>query len=544
MTDQNRIRRGKAIRIALLPLLFAALCTGSPLAAQFSLPTAPGVLARQSEKPVKLEDLPAPRRFVTEHKGVAGGKRITWRATAGETYVSNVYGEPVARIFSFDYVRTGPRDPSRPVLFVFNGGPGSASLWLHMGVLGPRRAVLNPEVNPRSTPPFGPVDNPDTLLDVADLVFIDPVGTGFSHAVGNATDLDFANVDVDADTTARFIELWLSRNGRWNSPKFLVGESYGTVRAAVLTRALMGGPLYSGVMRGITLDGVVLVGPALNIGSPPNAENGRPDPSVGRAIPGMAATAWYHGKIDRAGRTAEQVYEEARQFGEGDYASALWKQKIGTIDDAERRAVADRLAALTGLPATTWIKAGLTMSIQAYLKQVLVTEGLEAGAYDSRYTLPLAPSGGDPVADDPAMGRYVSGFVAAFHTMLHDDLKVDMPIPYTAIAWGDLNGKWSYKRTGVPDGAPFTYDLAIALRRNPNLKVMFATGLYDMVTTPAGARAQASQINAPEGRVELRQYQSGHMLYLGGTAKQFANDLRAFVKPEAAPQRTVVPVRP
>lgn len=531
MTSDKRILPGMRVRPGLvLAAVLAVSAAIAPAFAQNGLPTAPGVLSRKSDKPVDFADLPAPRRFVTEHKGIAGGKRITWRATAGETYVSNIHGEPVARIFSFDYVRTGPQDPSRPVLFVFNGGPGSASLWLHMGVVGPRRAVLSPEVNPRSTPPFGPVDNPDTLLDVADLVFIDPVGTGFSHAVGNASDLDFASVDVDADTAARFIELWLTRNGRWNSPKYLVGESYGTVRAAVLTRTLMGGPLYSGVMRGITLDGVVLVGSALNIGSVVAAPQDRPDPATGRAIPGMAVTAWYHGKIDRAGRTAAQVYEEARQFGEGDYAAALWKQKNGKLEDTERNAVADRLAALTGLSADTWIKAGLAMPVQAYLKQVLAADDLEAGAYDSRYTLPLAQSGGDPVADDPAMGRYVPGFVAAFHTMLHDDLKVDMPIPYTAIAWGDLNGKWSYKRAGVPEGSPFTTDLAIALRRNPSLRVMFATGLYDMVTNPASAAAQARQIGAPDGRVEVRQYESGHMLYLGGTARQFSDDLRAFVQ--------------
>jgi hypothetical protein len=170
------------------------------------------------------------------------------------------------------------------------------------------------------------------------------------------------------------------------------------------------------------------------------------------------------------------------------------------------------------------------MPIQEYLKRVLAGGGEEAGVYDSRYTLPLANSGGDPVSDDPAMGRYVPGFVAAFHMMLHDDLKVDMPVPYTAIGWGALNNSWNYKRTGIGEDKGFATDLAIAMRRNPALRVMFATGYYDMLATPASAEAQAREAGLPTDRVLIRNYESGHMLYLGGTAQQFANDVRAFVR--------------
>lgn len=515
---------------------FAALCCAAAMlmsataVAQDGLPPAPGIIGRPSAHPLTLADMPPARSFVTHHKITVGGHVVPYRATAGETYVTNIAGEPIARFFSFDYVKEVPGDPMRPVIFIFNGGPGSASLWLQMGILGPRRVVLSPDVNPANTPPFGLIDNPDSLLDVADLVFIDPVGTGFSHAVGNATDLDFASVDVDADSVARFIELWLSKNGRWNAPKYLVGESYGTIRAAVLTRALMGGALYTSVMRGITVNGVILVGSSLDIGRAAAPAQTGPDPAQGRALASMAVTAWYHHRIDRAGRTAAQVYAEAKAFGEGEYAAALWQQKQGTLDARARQQIAARLAALTGLTADSWIAAGLTMPIQAYLKRVLAGTGEEAGVYDSRYTLPLADSGGDPVSDDPAMGRYVPGFVAGFHTMLHDDLKVDMPMPYTAIGWGPLNGTWSYARAGIGADKGFATDLAITMRRNPALRVMFATGYYDMITPPAGAEAQAREAGLPVDRVLIRNYESGHMLYLGGTAPRFAADVRAFVR--------------
>lgn len=522
MTDR-RVRPRLFVRIAAA----ATLLLASVAQAQ-SLPTAPGIFARASDRPVALADLPPPRRFVTRHRMEIGGRPIAYRATAGETYISNIHGEPVARVFSFDYVKEGAREPLRPVVFVFNGGPGSASLWLHMGIIGPKRVTLSPEVNPANTPPFGMTDNPYSLLDVADLVFIDPVGTGFSHAVGNAKDSDFVGVDVDADSVARFIELWLTRNGRWNAPKYLVGESYGTIRAAVLTRALMGGPLYTGVMRGITVDGVILVGPSLNVGRAYPEPTG-PTPADGRGVASMAVTAWYHGRIDRRGRSAAQIYEEARLFGEGDYATALWKQKKGMLGAEEKRRIAARLAAFTGLSEEAWLGAGLAISTQEYLKRTLADRGEEAGVYDSRYTLPLAPSGGDPVSDDPAMGRYVPGFVAAFHMLLHDHLQVDMPIPYTAIGWGELSSNWSYKRAGLPDTVGFAADLAIAMRRNPKLRVMVAAGYYDMLATPASAAAQVGEAGLPADRVEIRNYESGHMLYIGGTAPQFADDLRAFV---------------
>jgi len=489
-----------------------------PFAIPMSRPTAPG----------PVEPLPAPKRFVTKHTTTVKGQKIAYTAIAGETYLYNRAAEPIGSIFSFSYLKDGPADPKRPVLFVFNGGPGSSSLWLHMGAVGPRRVVLDQEVNPSNTPPFGITDNPYSLIDVADLVFIDPVGTGWSKVLGKGTTADFWGVDEDADTVSQFIELWLTEHRRWNAPKFIMGESYGSVRAAVLPRALMGGPLYMGVMRGITVNGVVLMGTTLNarIGQP-GAEG--PEMRTALSLPALADTAWYHQKIDRRGRSLEAFHQEVLAFAKSDYVQALQKAKAGTLTADERTAMAGRLAGYTGLPPTSFEKT-LAVPDAAFGRQVLADKGLQVGAYDSRYTLPLANSGNDPVGDDPAMGRYVPGFVAAFHQMASDDLKVDMDRPYGAIVWKDLLPSWNWDRKGVPEGQSFATDLAVAMRRNEKMRVLVASGYYDLTTHTAPAEYSVEQAKMPMDRVMLRRYASGHMLYLGDTAGAFADDVRTLIK--------------
>ncbi|TAJ71988.1 MAG: septum formation initiator [Phenylobacterium sp.] len=496
----------------------AAPPNAGPFSIPMSRPTAPG----------PVEPLPAPKRFVTKRAITVKGVKIPYTAIAGETYLYNRAAEPIGSIFSFTYLKDGPPDPRRPVLFVFNGGPGSSSLWLHMGVVGPRRVVLDREVNPSNVPPFGVADNPYSLLDVADLVFIDPVGTGWSTVVGKGTTADFWGVDEDADTVSQFIELWLTEHKRWNAPKFVMGESYGSVRAAVLPRALMGGPLYVGVMRGITLNGVILLGTTL---APRNAsgEAGAAEMRQALALPAMADTAWYHRKIDRKGRDLETFHQEVQAFAKGDYLEALRRAKAGTLTADERTAMAGRLAAYTGLPVSAYEKA-LTVQDAAFGRQLLADQGLQVGAYDSRYTLPLAGSGNDPVGDDPAMGRYVPGFVAAFHQMVSDDLKIEMDRPYGAIVWKDLLPSWNWDRKGVPEGQSFATDLAVAMRRNEKLRVMVASGYYDLTTHAAPAEYSVEQAKLPADRLMLRRYASGHMLYLGDTAASFADDVRALIR--------------
>lgn len=495
-----------------------AAAQAGPFAIPMSRPTAPG----------PVENLPAPRRFVSKHAITVKGQKVVYTATAGETYLYNRAAEPIGSIFSFSYIRDGVKDPNRPVLFVFNGGPGSSSLWLHMGAVGPRRVVLDREVNPSNVPPFGVTDNPNSLIDVADLVFIDPVGTGWSKVIGKGTTADFWGVDEDADSVAQFIELWLTEHGRWNAPKFVMGESYGSIRAAVLPRALMGGPLYVGYMRGITVNGVVLLGTTLNarVGQP-GAEG--QEMAQALALPALADTAWYHQKIDRRGRSLEAFHQEVLAFAKGEYLDALRKAKAETLSPADRAAVVERLTAYTGLPASAYAKS-LVVQDAAFGRMILADKGLQVGAYDSRYTLPLAGSGNDPVGDDPAMGRYVPGFVAAFHQMVTGDLGVKMERPYGAIVWKDLLPSWNFDRKGVPPGQSFATDLAVAMRRNETMRVLVASGYYDLVTHPAPAEYSIEQAKLPTDRTMLRRYESGHMLYLGDTAAAFSEDVRTLMR--------------
>lgn len=485
----------------------------------------PEVFTRETG--VTFADVPKPYASVTRHKTRIKGRKLAYTAEAAGTYITNFANEPIANIFSFSYLLDGG-DKARPVLFVFNGGPGSSSVWLHMGAIGPKRVVLDNEVNPTNTPPFGVRDNPISVLDVADLVFIDPVGTGFSQAVGKATNQDFAGIDADAEAIARFIELWLTRHGRWNSPKYILGESYGSVRAAVLPRTLLGGPTYTGVMRGITLDGVIMLGTTLNMGMESAAKGDAPDPSAGLYLPSLAATAWYHDKVDRKGMSVAEFHEEVRQFAEGEYAQTVYELQKQTLGEGSPVALSKKLESYTAIPATEWRKNGLQFSSRAYLKTLLAEEGLEAGAYDSRYTLPLAASGGEPVADDPAMGRYVPGFMAAFHDMVTSDLKVDLQVPYYAINWATMGLKWNFERTGVEWPGNFADELAVSMRRTPKMRVMVASGYYDMVTTAAAAMYQVRSA-LPMDRVDIYNYASGHMLYLGDTAEAFTDDLRGFL---------------
>ena len=469
-----------------------------------------------------------PYRSVTQHEMRIEGKTVAYEAIAGDTVLRDMQGNPRASIFSFSYLRTDVPTSGRPVLFIFNGGPGSASLWIHMGAIGPRRVVLDKDVDPSNTPPFGVEDNPNSILDAADLVFIDPVGTGFSRAANGVDPKAFWGVDEDAESVAEFIELWLSEHGRWNAPKYVLGESYGTMRAAVLPRALVGSPIYNGVMRGITLNGIILLGTTLGARDV-SAE--RPEPTaaeLARELPGLAVTAAFHGKTTYSGQDPAQVYAAARAFADGDYAAALSRRQAGNVGTPEHDDVLAKLEAFTGLTAEQ-IGDDLYVDPREFAKVALRDKGLEAGMYDSRYTLPLANSGGDPVADDPAMGRYVPGFVAAFNEMIRDDLNVSTGRPYAAIYWRDLLASWNWERRGVAPGQSFAVDLAWAMRRTPALRLFVASGYYDLVTMPTDAYAELDAAGLPKDRVRFENYESGHMLYLGATSQAFSSDLRELI---------------
>ena len=519
---------------------------------------------------------PTARRVVTNHTMTINGQRVDYRATVEEMIARDAQGRPTASVVTLSYVRTNVARPaSRPVIFVFNGGPGASSVWLHMGFVGPRRVAFQDDVRPQTAPPFSIANNTETPLDVADIVLFDPPNTGFSR-VFPGMESQTLGVDQDARLTCDFIWDWTERNGRWNSPKFLMGESYGTIRAAVVAKVLMGGPMApSGRMNATTLNGVILLGQAMDFS---NAVSN--DRRAAITLPTFAATAWYHNKVNRAGRTVEKFFDEAQAFALGEYFTAISDSSLSA--DARRR-IAERLSQFVGIAPSTLLAADLRLTSRLFQDSLLRAEKLQVGAYDSRYTLPLAASGGDAVSDDPAMGQYVPGFVAVGSEYFRNELKADFGVPYVAIEWATVNRVWDWGRGGpgtagrgasgrgasadtaqagrgggdtpATDGRGgrggrgptardqnFTNDLATAMRRNPDLRLFVGTGYYDLVTTIGSAQETIGRSPIDRQRVTFRNYESGHMPYLGPeNRRKLATDVRQFVTSASAPRRAVAP---
>jgi carboxypeptidase C (cathepsin A) len=504
-------RRWLSAGVAVVLLLFSALACAADLA------------------PVGFES-------VSRHHISIGGQRIAYTASVRETFIVDAQGERTASLVSTSYIRTDGKDnAARPVLFVFNGGPGSASLWLHLGFVGPRRLAMDGasgalEIDPRTTPPFRLVDNDDSPLDVADIVLFDPPGTGFSRILKAGTEAQFLGTAQDASITSAFIRDWLTRHQRWNAPRYLMGESYGTIRAAVVARQLAGGPTADGRMESAPVSGVLLLGQALSFGDARR--------NALTSLSAMAATAWWHGKVarqDAAGNLVSFESHVARARAFADHAYVLALHAGSRMPEAQRREVADTLAGLTGLRAESILAQKLLVTPALFANEVLRDDGLQVGLYDARYTLPLAASAGDPVADDPAMGQYVPGFVSAINHYLRDDLGVSLPLAYNAIEFADVNARWDYGagagRGPVP-GRDHAEDLATAMRRSPSTRLFVGTGWFDLVTTVGGAEQMLAHAGLDPARVVVRTYASGHMPYIGADSRrQVAADVRAFLQP-------------
>lgn len=519
------IDRGRRV----LALVLAALAVGQAPAAgaQAQAPAgatsaaqAPAGATSAAQAPAEAAPATAPLRvFRSEGQGSFGGVRLRYAAAVEE------FRLPGASIFVTSYVRSDVKDASdRPVLFAFNGGPGSASIWLHLGIMGPRRVDFDDPAHPRTVAPFATVANPDSPLDVADIVLIDPPGTGYSRLLPGAKAEQFYGVEQDARAMVDLVQQWLRRHGRLNAPKYLVSESYGTIRAAVMARLMAGGPTQTGTMDGLTLNGVVLLGQAMDMARGAEGD----DRSYLGLLPSFAATACHFGKV-AAGCTAEGQAEAARRFIETGYLAAL---HAGSRLPADRRAaVAREMAGLIGLAEQDILANDLRISAPVFARLLLADREQRIGLYDARFVLPSRAAGGDPVADDPAMGQYVPGFVGAWTDYAAKLLKVDLDIPYQPIAFREVNGRWDYGfGPGVPVGRNYAVDLAAAMRRNPAMRLMVGTGYYDLVTPLGSADYVLAHAGVPLAATRVHAYPSGHGPYLGAEARsQLIRDLRAFV---------------
>ncbi|MDB5669776.1 MAG: serine carboxypeptidase family protein [Alphaproteobacteria bacterium] len=542
----------------LVAAMLATWAPAPPLSAQATSPAVPpgaGVgAAKHEDSPVmrippigpsaamwKVEPGAArpeiqPRRFVSHHKGSFAGRRIAYSVVAEDSILRDTLGAPTGSIFAFSYLADKvSMVEQRPVLFIFNGGPGSSSLWLHMGILGPRKVDFR-DVTPSQVPPFRVVDNPDSLLAVTDLVFIDPIGTGFSRYWGKGAASDFYGREQDAAAMVRFINAWLREHGRWNSPKYLLGESYGTTRANLVARRLMGGFL-DGTLKGVSLNGVILVGGDGGLSKPIGNDR------FAISFTTMAATAWYHDRVDKTGRSFDRFIAEAERFALDELVPALdgW----GGLDERAKAAVATRHAAFSGLTPAFLLSKDLRIAPSDYVTALLADRKEVIGFYDSRYSLPVAGSLGDPVADDAAMGQYSAPFIGAFNSYIRDELGVAIDDDYVVIDWINVNLPWNHGGKAEANATPFNQgegdpgaDLAAMMRRNPDLRLMSIQGWFDMFGAVGSARYGIKQRKLPQDRVTEKAYWSGHMAYVGDAGPKMAADLKDFIlRSSAAAQR-------
>lgn len=452
---------------------------------------------------------PAETQVVTVHQLHLAGNNTTYKATAGTLIIRNSDGVPEASLFYTAYTLTPAAGAERPVTFLFNGGPGSASLWLHMGSFGPQRLVTAlPE--PTGPAPYRIVANEETLLDRSDLVFIDAVGTGYSRALAGTPEAHFFTVDQDLDAFAHAIRRYLTLNGNWNAPKFLLGESYGATRAAGLVRTLQ--------KMGTELNGVILMSSILNTASyEPGLDQGYVN-----FLPSLAAAAWHH---HRAGASLElsRFVQMAREYAAGPYAQGL---ALGdTIDPTEARQIAQHLAQFTGLDPTEILRHHLRVGTGYFRRALLSGSGTIIGGLDSRVAGAFVDASGMAPSFDPSMAVISGAFITAFERYVRRDLKFSSDLDYRAEVAG-LNNRWDWHHR-APSGRRLTtvdvaLDLAAAMQANPRLKVYSLNGYYDLSTPFFATEYDLAHMLLPESlrhNIEFGYYCAGHMIYLDATAR-------------------------
>jgi len=469
---------------------------------------------KESKPADKLAEATAPppkeESSVTDHTIKIAGQTISYKATAATILIRNDKDEPTALLYYTAYTRSDVKDLSqRPVSFLYNGGPGSASVWLHMGSMGPRRVVtVNADVTPPA--PYRLIDNPDCLLDKSDLVFIDPVGTGFSRAVGKAQDKDFWGVDPDVKSLAQFVTIYISRNNRWNSPKFLIGESYGTFRNAALANYLQSHD-------NMYLNGIVMVSTVLDLGTI-SFYPGQ-DLAYILYLPSYAATAWFHKTLKDRPENLNTFLDEARNFARGEYADALMKGD--TLSKAEKTEIVKKVARFTGLSEDYLDKANLRVRLFQFMQELQRNRGLTTGRLDARFAGPTYNLIGEAADYDPQDTAISGAFVGAFNTYIREELKFGQDKTYKPAAEFD-GSRWDWKHEGndfgfFPGSPSVVLDLVQAMISNPHLKVEVEDGVYDLATPFMEAEYTVDHMGLPENirkNIWHRYYEAGHMMYL------------------------------
>jgi carboxypeptidase C (cathepsin A) len=497
-----------------------------------------------------------PGDSTTEGSVTVGGQVIAYRAVAGTLTVgssdvqdamigldgkylpdsgmdlpSKPEDQPaIARMFYAAYFKKGAQPGSRPITFLYNGGPGSATMFLHMGAFGPRR-VVTPDGEHKEAAPYQLVENQYSLLDASDLVFIDAPGTGFSRVLGKEAGKAFFGTDEDAHAFDRFIRRFLTKYGLWNSPKFIFGESYGTTRSAVLSRML----------QGVDLNGVILLSQIFNFDDSADGPEGNPgtDQPYFLALPSMAATAWYHHKVPNQPAQLEPFLREVEQFSLGGYASALLQ---GADLGADRKkAIADKLAGYTGLSAAYWLKANLRVSGGDFSKELQAEGGITTGRLDTRYQGPDIDPLSKEAEYDPFTNSIQAAYVTAINQYAREDLKYGENMTYKPSA---RQPDFHWHLAHVPPGGQgwessvnVMNDLAFAMKRNPKMKVLLMGGYFDLGTLYFGATYEMKHLPIPQSmqaNIGYHWFQTGHMVYVNeASLKELHEQTAAFIRENA-----------
>jgi carboxypeptidase C (cathepsin A) len=506
---------------------FAALAALLWLAAPVASHAAdePSPPAEQDKDKKEEKPIPEPKVWTSRHQIRLGGKAIDYEATTGTLMMKNDKDEPIA-LFGFTaYVRQGQDARTRPIVFAYNGGPGSASAWLHMGILGPRRAVLE-DLASNTRGPFKLVDNEYSFLDRADLVLIDPVGTGFSRPVGKAEGKQFWGVDNDIHSVSDFIVRYLGEYSRWGSPKFILGESYGGIRTGGVTYDLL-------TRHNVALNGIILVSPYLDFVTGTAGLNS--DAGDANFMSTYAATAWYHKALNPRPPELLPFLQEVEQWVDTVYRPVLYKGARATAE--ERKAALDGLARYTGVSAQYWDAANLRMDENHFLQELMRAQGQTVGRIDSRFAAGMPSRIGETTAFDPYASAVAPAIVATYNDYARRELGVVSELNYELSA--QLYKDWDLGHV-QPDsnGRKIPYanvlpDISYAMTMNPKMKVLVQSGYFDLACPYGTVNDAINHLTiTPELRrnVEIEYYEAGHMMYVHpGSMKKFSDTIKSFI---------------
>lgn len=469
--------------------------------------------------------IPEPAMSHTSHKAKINGSTVKYSVHAGDTYLKDDKGEPTASVFSISYIRDDVDNRSqRPLLFVFNGGPGSSSVWMHMGLFGPKRIVLPSDASKVGAPPYPIENNADSLLDIADLVFIDPVGTGYSKPLGDTEGKAFWGVKEDAQALAEFVRLYITRHKRWNSPKYLAGESYGTTRAAAMVGELQEG------WGSIDLNGVMLISSILDFQTG-DFTDGNDLPYL-TFLPTYAATAWYHDAIPDKSQygSFEDFIARVKAFALDEYATVLLKGELAS--EEAKSSVVDSLHAFTGLDKTYIKQTDMRINEFYFMKELLRDRGEVVGRLDSRYLGEDAVQVASRFEADPSSYAIDGAYTAALQHYMATDLDVLREEKYNVLS-GEVFRNWNWQMGNSARSQGFlamTPTLSRAMRQNKDFRIFIANGYYDLATPFFATEYSMNHHGIDKRRLTMEYYDAGHMMYIHQPSLEaLTDDLRQFV---------------